>query len=593
LVGGCLRVLDTEYVPVHRHTKSGKETRNLKLAVVTDVDEAGQALGVRLCDETIQFPIESLPGSPDTPARTGDQLACERADNAPDGAPPESITRIRGMGPAGEDETCWVLLVTDTSARPVPQPESGGKPRSPVRYYAGRIGPGSTHCEIPEHIWENYKNTVKGADDLRTAQLTAVNAPGGNEPPWGTRPPEYADVFWPPQKNPQGGQRHQIIGQRLRARTYLHKGQPVWVRVTEGEVTEIRLSQLWRYRGTGPVGKRVGDARPCTEPEELCWSCRIFGSADTEGRDEDDTAFQHNYRGHVRIDDFLARGNVIPIEWHLAPLASPRPGAGQFYLDNSTVPAGRRIAEQGTKPAMTWGSIADELGRGKPPRAIRGRKLYWRTETDANPASTQSRGRKREHQSEKLTSEVTLIPAGTVFDGRVTFDNLDATDYGSLLAALDPRLLAWAPTGGWADTVISVGGGKPFGFGSVTIDVKRARTETAAQRYLGETAAGVPDSAAAVQAFRARAPYEARMTWRALGNLLTFGFIDDAMVWYPPGTGQPGDEDYDESFKFFARTTGVRFADGYRDLVVLPDPGLPSAFQILDSEAGEHLQGPG
>ena len=44
-----------------------------------------------------------------------------------------------------------------------------------------------------------------------------------------------------------------------------------------------------------------------------------------------------------------------------------------------------------------------------------------------------------------MSSDAALIPAGTVFTGRVCFENLSAADYGSLLAALDPRLLA-APT---------------------------------------------------------------------------------------------------------------------------------------------------
>ena len=164
----------------------------------------------------------------------------------------------------------------------------------------------------------------------------------------------------------------------------------------------------------------------------------MFGSADTEGRGADDLAVQDSYRGHVRVDDLLAAAEVEPLSWHLAPLASPRPSAGQFYLDHTAVPPARRMAGKDTRPAATWGSVADTPGL----RPVRGRKFYWRT---TDPTRGQfPRGRYREHQSGELGSEVALIPAGTVFTGRVAFDNLSLADYGSLLAALDPRLLAGA-----------------------------------------------------------------------------------------------------------------------------------------------------
>jgi CRISPR-associated protein (TIGR03986 family) len=367
----------------------------------------------------------------------------------------------------------------------------------------------------------------------------------------------------------------------------LHKGQPVWVRVADNEVTEIRLSLYWRYRGDRTVGERIRDAKPCTEPDKLCWSCRMFGSADTGGRDETDTVKQHSYRGHVRIDDLLATGPVQEITWQLAPLASPKPSAGQFYLDNSALSGSDRVAKKDTKPAATWGSIADRQRT----RSVRGRKFYWRTETKADPDGTAPvRGRHRgEHQSDAMSGTVELIPAGTVFKGRITFDNLDAAEYGSLLTALDPRLLGQAGEAGWERAVASVGGGKPFGFGSVTIDVKRVQAETSAERYLGEAGQRPETDAEAITAFRDAVPRAVRNTWAALRHVLEFGFIDDAKVWYPPGDGNPGDESYDKSFEFFAHTTGLRLSgDRYRELVVLPDAALPAARQELDSAAGEH-----
>jgi CRISPR-associated protein (TIGR03986 family) len=606
LVGSCLRIVDTDWVPVHRHPATTEETKDLQLAVVRDVDDKGRAKSVAVCDDRMRIPKELLPGvtgNEDGLPQTGDQLRYSsskrqqgnalrvRTAEHPDWTGPEDLTRIQRMGPVSED--CWVLLVTDTNARPVPKDKKGMK-RSPVHFWAGRIGPEAPAYAIPDDTWEDYRKTVEGADDLRRASLIKAGAPEGEEPAWRPGSAEYADVWWPPQEEPRGAQadqsskERQKIGRRLRARSYLHPGQPIWVKVTGSTVTEIRLSLLWRYPGAGTVGERLGDAKPCTEPDHLCWSCRIFGSADTEGREETDLAVQNSYRGHVRVDDLLAKGQVKSIPWKLAPLASPRPSAGQFYLDNSAVPQNNRIAKKDTRPAVTWGSVADNPEH---PRPVRGRKFYWRTETQADPSNPNPvRSRHRGHQSDTLSSTVSLIPAGTVFEGRVTFDNLDAAEYGSLLAALDPRMLRLAGESGWDETVTSVGGGKPFGFGSVTIDVKRVLMQTAGQRYLGETGQDIPDDAETVKAFRAKVPDQDRAQWTALRNAITFGFVDDAKVWYPPGGGDRGSEDYDKSFEFFAHTTGLRLADGYRDLLVLPDAALPADKQALDSAAGEHRQ---
>ncbi len=504
LTGSCLRIVDIDWVPVHRHPATTEETKDLQLAVVREVDDKGRAKSVAVCDDRMRIPKELLPGVTGHEAglpQTGDQLRYStskrlqgnalrvRTDEHPDWTGPEEITRIRRTGAVTED--CWVLLVTDTNARPVSRDKKRAQ-RSPVHFWAGRIGPEAPVYAIPDNTWENYQKTVEGADDLRRASLIKDGAPDGEEPAWPPKSAAYADVWWPPQEESGNSQvdksneERQKIGRRLRARSYLHPGQPVWVKIAGNTVTEIRLSLLWRYLGAETVGERLGDAEPCTAPDHLCWSCRMFGSADTGGREENDLAVQNSYRGHVRIDDLLAKDRVEPITWKLAPLASPRPSAGQFYLENSAVPQNNRIAKKDTRPAATWGSVADNPEQ---PRPIRGRKFYWRTETQADPRNPDPvRSRHRRHQSDTLSSTVSLIPAGTVFEGRVMFDNLDAAEYGSLLAALDPRMMRLAGEGSWENTVTSIGGGKPFGFGSVTIDVKPVLLQTANQRYLGETA---------------------------------------------------------------------------------------------------------
>jgi CRISPR-associated protein (TIGR03986 family) len=648
MAGGCLRILDRDWVPVHRHPANVAETSKagLRLAVVTDVDQAGVPKAVKLCDEWIWIPGKLLPSDGERLSRTGDKLGyrengtSKRLPQAaldgtkdrrilrvkgvkfPQGAQPGSIVRVGEMGTiTGES---WILLVTDTQARHAAEPY----------FAAGRIGPDAPSHEIPDTTWKHYLDVVDGADDLRPESLDKSKGNGskgkepprqaddlppeslgggngngsiengskggadrGKEPPWDAAGPAYADVFWPPHEGDRG---RVAIAQRLPARRYLYEGQPVWVRVDRdaGIVTEIRLSELWRYRGDGPVGERVGDAQPCTDSKALCWSCRVFGSADTEGREPGGLAEQHSYRGHIRIDDLVAKGDVEPLNWHLAPLSAPRPSAGQFYLDNT---GRQRVTAKDTKAAATWGSDADKPG----PRQIRGRKFYWRTkEPEKGPVP---RGQYREHQSEAMSKKVALFPAGTVFEGRVCFDNLGIEDYGSLLAALDPRLMAGTEPG-WTEVVGNLGGGKPFGFGAVTIDVEPELVQTARARYLGEDAgqpgttepesvqtartrhlgedAEQPGMTDAILAFRAKVPDDVRQTWRALEHALTFGFVADELVWYPPGGPEgtaKGAEEFDWSFEFFARTAGIELRDEKRQLVSLPEADGPPAAQVLDS----------
>jgi CRISPR-associated protein (TIGR03986 family) len=592
LAGGCLRVLDTDWVPVHRHPASTKYTQNLKLAIVTKA-EGGQATEVRLCDEWLWVPAQLLPRTGGRLPRTGDQLQyqpvrgkesqfpegaiselksrrvlrAKRGDSSnDDGIAAGSLVTVGSMGPVTRD--CWVLLVSDTRARDLTRP---------VYFACGRVGPSGQAYQITKETWDRYQTVVAGADDLRPESFKKLGLGSRDEPPYEAKNPSYATVSMPPDSSED----KDAIGARLHARTYLYVGQPVWVQVSEQrdlEISEIRLSQFWRYTGDYSVGERVGNAAPCTHHEHLCWACRLFGSANTDR--EDDLASQDSYRGHIRIDDLVADGHVEPVIWDLAPLAAPKPSAGQFYLDHSA-PGRQLVAKKDGKAAATWGSDADN----ETPRPIRGRKYYWRTR---DPVGGEfPRGRKRPHQSEAMSGKAALIPAGTTFHGRVAFDNLSLADFGSLLAALDPRKLATADSdanaAGWDGVVTSVGGGKPFGFGAVNIEVESVVAQTAAERYLEQGGEPV-DQGAVVRDFRDSVPNDVRQAWPALRNALTFGFVPDERVWYPPGKGAKGEQDYDKSFEFFAISNGLTLATGIRELVVLPDATKSAKDQELPSE---------
>jgi CRISPR/Cas system CSM-associated protein Csm3 (group 7 of RAMP superfamily) len=586
MAGGCLRVIDRHYTPVHREPASSEVTKGLRLAMVLAVDAAGRPLRVSLCaDEVWVFrELLAVPAGARPPA-TGDRLRYEGKPVSSAGRyvlTDGAVTVTAGLS-AAEDGS-WVLLVTDTQAR---------DETKPAYFAAGR--PGDGVAAVTDRAWASYLRRVDGTRDMQRLRQARRDDDGrhgarhrpGDEPV----PDQFVDVLWPPPNEETPEADAAVIGRRLAVRPYLRVGQPVWVRLIGPElaqqVTEIRPALLWRSEGRIPVAERVGQAGPCEEADRLCWSCRIFGSADVAGRG-DEVSVQQAYRGHVRVEDAEVVGDSSPglVQWELAPLASPKPSAGQFYLTGPASAAGRMAkADDPLGPAATWGSIADPAGQV---RRIAGRKFYWRT---ADPTGgEQPRGRARRHQSGEMTRSVELVPAGAELSTRVAFDNLRLADLGSLVAALDPRRL-WSVTGEHGDYVISVGGGKPFGFGSVTATVELTQLDTARSRYLGEAGDGLAaeDSSGeevldeAVRAFLAEVPAAVSGRWAALRHLVTLGYVPDDLVWYPPGSGSKGEAKYDRGFDFWRLTSGVQLSKERRPLVGLPDPARGPDRQVLST----------
>ncbi len=638
LAGGCLRVLDTSYVPVHRQGAQPGVTRDLRLAVVAAVDDVGLPSRVVLCGREVWVDKDLLANRLDGPLRTGDRFTFpeERIERPEKGnrhlLPSLNVTgggaAVRGIRPdqfqrrggmSGVVDGTWVLLITDTRAR---------DPLKRAWFVAGRVD--GREVDVAGGAREVLRRCLVGADDLRPAHARVARADddlGGDSVAVSGRDgagvslsgsdgvgrPQFVAVKWPPLKDSEAantgvsvprstaGESRVLVGQRLRVSRRVHVGQPVWVRIgarPDGgdEVVEVRLSQLWRAPGRFSVGERVGAAIPCDDPEDLCPSCRVFGSADTGGRDEDEESRQRSYRGHVRVEDAVATGEVTPLPWALAPLSSPRPSAGQFYLDNVGLSSGQRLAKSNEEPIARWGSKADTPGA---PRAVRGRKFYWRTTPQvAGVRGEQSRGARRGHHTDAVTDHVDLIPPGTTFTAVVRFENLSAAELGSVAAAIDPRLL-WPGS----DVVTSIGGGKPFGFGAVTMQVRLDRVDSAATRYVGADEP-VPTLEGCVAAFRGAdeaapvtevgpegptAPHRdpgtvtaaAAAAWPAVRNVLTLDYVDDAQVWYPPGEGTRGSAEYDRGFDFWKRSAGIVVEGEERALVGLPSPAAPPGEQVL------------
>lgn len=510
MTGSCLRVFNGDFIPGYRDLALEGSTSNLRMAIVDEPATEETEPTLLLCPEPEDGNPSKIPHTllldaarGREPLKSGERLKLDI-----------SCQTGEACSATPDEDGQWVVSISDAAARTKPPVY-----KAQVRPYPAGVDP----IPVPKQVWNKFLHAVDGARDLTTSELRR-------------RTPDdvYAPVTF----------RGDTIGQRHYASRRLFPGQPVWVQIDANhEITSLRLAMLWRHSGSlsgmdGYGDDRDGSAKErvdrgfhaCTDWTHLCPSCQVFGSADTSGKDTPE-ARQNSYRGHVRFSDATANGKVTPNTFTRAPMSSPRPGSGQFYLVNDE----RAEGNVGDPPLREWGSHADRhTGRS---RRLRGRKYYWHTPVD--PPQPR-RAKKRPHQSNELAEEVSTIPPKTRLTGTVMFENLNEFQLGSLLAALQPSTLLTAPDG--SEIWQHIGGGKPLGLGGCSVVVNEAQSsiEKVGARY-GSQAETVPVTTAdLISAFREKMHAEQAdvvATWTPLTKALASKSVSADLVWYPPGAG--------------------------------------------------------
>lgn len=548
LVGGCLRVFDSEFVPAYRETAKSIGP-DWTMALVRQADDNGRPTDVQLCD-TVVWVKSSLLGSG---IETGDRYAItdggwEYSDfkKRNEVTDPTAVRRESG----GQ----WVVLVTPSEARDKRHP-----------YYAavGRLS--SRSAEVTPEAFANYRQLIEHARDV-------VDTNAGKD--------LKLDVM------------HQRpIGRRQAVAPQLPPGTVLWVRESAGVISAVKRSAIWRAAGSGRAGERIPDhLLPCSHGNDLCPTCQLFGSADDSERERESTRATYNYRGHVRVGDATSRGPIPegdPVE--LAASSAPRPGSGQMYLEHTEL-ASARTRE--ASPTARWGAAPD----GRSLRRLRGRKFYWSSWAGAD--APVKRHLRHIEQSKRLTTKAELIDEGTVFEVPIHFENLTPAQLGSLLAVCDPNLclprrpVTFAAAVGEQEQrlTIRVGGGKPLGLGIVESTSLVLRSHTAEQRYLSRQPAG--DATADeifhyVKVFQSETPEAVRDTWSALSALLDPGAVNARRVSYPPkhdwGTmersGSPNG--WKPGFAFFKNSQGEH-SRSQRPIVPLPPADDPLQYLPID-----------
>ena len=586
LMGGCLRVVDLDFLPVYREpTVSKLADEAWRLAIVTEATAPGRATKVQVTQvpgdviwleaRTVGEALGRAPGS-------GDSLSIDE-DWIPATANTLNRFEVTSSQAVTGEGGCWRLLVGDAGAR--------GKAEK-FFVAAGYLDDDAETFAVPIEAWEDYERVCAGTDDLR---LIRQDDTKDEFKGWRTER-IFAPVRW----------KDSVVGQRRRVTGKLWPGDVLWVRVDEenGVVEQLSMAAIWRRTGAGSVGDRVPETlKPCTDPDDLCVSCRLFGSADTSGAEIGAVAEQRAYSGHIRFGNAVSAVPVEPAEVMLAPMGVPRPGAGQFYLRHERIQRDRGgqdydpllpAASDQELPSAAWGAARHE-GVGQPLRQIRGRKLYWHGDP---AAQTPPRHIARPHQvtgkdgrEKKMATKRNLVPAGTVLTQRIAFDNVPRAELGALLLTLLPGALMHLPDKSREPErstfpyALRLGGGKPLGLGSCTVEVGGFEWWDEAGRYTDQEARQ-GDPAEFIRQQRADiiklAAPDARKHWPTLARILRTDAVDAERIWYPVGGEWDNVEKRDESFRFFPQTNGAYYARRVEPIVPLPDPAKPADAQLLE-----------
>ena len=519
LFGGCLRQVDLGYRPTYRQLPNMDALKDWRMAVVLSEDE------VLLCEKEdpkrrSSIDSKALCERVGDRARTGDVIAVNSDDDWKDRSELRVAERFqvlqRPAEVSGYDDLagCYVVLITKKGAR-----------RDAVR--------AKWYWSLGKLTRERATISSQATRDFSWAMMEA--RPDGER---------WIDVFRGKTK----------LGQARGNKHALEPGSVIWVKVRDGEVTAIKLSQFWRERSKECLGTRIPqETQPCDDENlRLCPSCSVFGSADTlngkadtdERRCEGD---QRSYAAHVRFGSAVGvdlQGDEVP----LAPLGQPHLGAGLTYLE-PTSPA--TAPASGDERWSRWDSD------GKQKRQLRGRKFYWHSDPERQLDHLQhtqgvgdvpGRHLKREHHSADMCTKAQLVTGGT-FRQTITFDGLDQFGVASLLAALQPgRLL------GDGEFALHLGRGKPLGLGSVTAEITAARITTVAARYGDKAEIPLEKFVIDPAEVRTRCGDLDAVHEGARKVLRLDGLGENWWkVTYP--TTQPwrqfGSKEFDESFKFF------------------------------------------
>jgi len=192
----------------------------------------------------------------------------------------------------------------------------------------------------------------------------------------------------------------------------------------------------------------IGDHRPCSDKNNLCPACALFGTVKTRGKGD---AFSVTSR--IRFSDLVCREKSAEMCYDrkvtLPPLSSPKLNNMEFYL--------QRPAEDAV--FWTYDYYINAKGEIFPNRSgISGRKFFWH-----NPDY-----KLEQYKPGNQNMTIRPVKAGIVFTGKLYFQNLTKTELDQLIFVLNAGDEAQLHD---KNHGYKLGGAKPLGLGSIALSV--------------------------------------------------------------------------------------------------------------------------
>ena len=156
-----------------------------------------------------------------------------------------------------------------------------------------------------------------------------------------------------------------------------------------------------------------------------------------------------------------------------------------------------RLTQMGPKPKFCAGYIRGNEGAitdyNKDGFSLNGFKQYW-LKKDVwipEPEPVGKKSKKKPTDNEEVVTVSSPLPAGTELLGTIRYRNLHPDELGLLLGCLDLGLWRINPE---EECFQSLGGGKPFGFGRVSIRVRSLREYDIGSLYRSFSVSRQPDA---------------------------------------------------------------------------------------------------
>ena len=281
---------------------------------------------------------------------------------------------------------------------------------------APRKGPGTKHMEFIFHSVDSRPVTVQGA--VRSDFEFAHSELGEN------RKPNKDWAFWLKE---------------------LKRGESVPVFVLSDDIdkkgiSSMGLAMMFRL----PYKHDIHETIAHTTPDHLDVSRPDLAEL-IFGRVEEKTAL----RGRISIETALAVGNPQPMGRQVTVLNGPKPTYYPNYIRQNSSPDGQ--VKGGYRTYM------DDKAE------IRGWKRYLVRQDSAKMPAVNPVPQRRGEENLDVATAFSPLPASTAFVGDIHIHNLKPIELGALI---------WALTWGGRKTLRqSLGLGKPYGFGCVSIEI--------------------------------------------------------------------------------------------------------------------------